>query len=111
MFCEVCGAEIEEGDRFCRMCGAVIGDGSPGGKGKSCARSRNERMVAGVCAGTANYFNKDPALVRIVWTLAALIPPLFPGAVAYVVCWLLMPAESGTDHNTATNVGTAAVPK
>ncbi len=68
-------------------------------------------MVAGVCAGTATYFGKDITLVRILWTLTALIPPLFPGAVAYVVCWLLMPLDSGAGHGAATEAGAQAPPK
>ncbi len=49
-------------------------------------------MLAGVCSGCAAYFAKDVTVVRIAWTLSALIPPLFPGVAAYAICWLLMPA-------------------
>jgi phage shock protein PspC (stress-responsive transcriptional regulator) len=49
-------------------------------------------MLAGVCAGYAKHFAKDVRIVRVIWTLAALIPPFFPGVAAYLVSWLLMPA-------------------
>ncbi len=70
-------------------------------------------MLVGVCAGCAQYLRKDVTLVRIVWSLAALIPPLFPGIVAYVVCWLLMPvaSESGVEGGESAGVGTAAASK
>lgn len=68
-------------------------------------------MVAGVCAGGATYFGKDVTLIRIVWALAALIPPLFPGIVAYIVCWLLMPQASETVRSDSADVGTAAASK
>jgi len=30
-------------------------------------RSRDDRFIAGVCAGFANYFNLDTTLVRVIW--------------------------------------------
>lgn len=53
-------------------------------------------MVGGVCSGFAYYFAKDVTIIRIVWTLAALIPPLFPGIAAYLVGWILMPGPQGS---------------
>ena len=50
-------------------------------------------MVAGVCGGCAKHFALDVAIVRVVWTLAALVPPLFPGVAAYLVSWFLMPVS------------------
>jgi phage shock protein C len=29
-------------------------------------RSRNDRVVAGVCAGLGHYFNLDPVLIRVI---------------------------------------------
>ena len=97
MFCETCGFEIEEDDYFCRKCGKAVGDSAASESPRLCTRVRDGRMVAGVCAGCATYFRKDVTLVRIVWVLAALIPPLFPGVVAYVICWLLMPVSSESE--------------
>lgn len=113
MFCEACGVEIEEDDLFCRRCGLAVGGSGRAEQGKSCVRSRTERMVVGVCGGCASYFGKDVTLVRIVWSLAALIPPLFPGVVAYVVCWLLMPVEDETEpsRDGSPGVRTAAASK
>jgi phage shock protein PspC (stress-responsive transcriptional regulator) len=36
-------------------------------------RSETDRMIAGVCAGFAEYFEIDPALVRLVFVLFALL--------------------------------------
>jgi phage shock protein C len=52
-------------------------------------------MIAGVCAGVARYFDLDPTLVRIVWLLVAIFPCI-PGIAAYIVCWILMPADPET---------------
>ena len=64
-------------------------------------------MIAGVCAGVAKYFDRDVAIIRIVWALAALIPPLFPGVAAYVIGWLLLPvaSESSSDDLAAEHAG------
>jgi len=50
-------------------------------------------MIAGVCAGVANYFNIDPTVVRIVFLLL-LLPGGVPGPLIYLVLWVVMPEES-----------------
>ena len=94
MFCEDCGYEIEEGDTFCSKCGRAVKGSGRVSRVRQCRRQREGRMIAGVCAGVAKYFAKDVAVIRIVWVLSALIPPLFPGIAAYVLGWLLLPASS-----------------
>lgn len=64
-------------------------------------------MLAGVCAGLSAHFGKDATIVRIVWAVAALIPPLFPGMAAYIVCWLLMPPDTARER-AAEPAGEAA---
>ena len=50
----------------------------------------NNKMVAGVCAGLAEYINIDPTVVRVIWAIAA-----FSGAglLAYLVCALIIPEK------------------
>jgi len=48
-------------------------------------------MIAGVCAGIADYFGWDRTLVRILTVASILIPG--PQFLAYIVLWLLMPDE------------------
>ena len=111
MFCETCGFEIEETDQYCRKCGKVIGGGARVEAPRACARVRKQRMVAGVCGGCADYFRQDVTLVRIVWVLAALSPPLFPGIAAYVVCWLLMPVSGEGASDKRQPAGEAVASK
>lgn len=54
-------------------------------------RSRDERVIAGVCGGIARQFGVDPVLVRIV-VIASIVFGGF-GAVAYGAAWLLVPEE------------------
>lgn len=56
---------------------------------KKLYRSGVNRMIGGVCAGVADYFNVDVTVVRIVWVLTVLFQGL--GAIAYLACLILMP--------------------
>jgi phage shock protein C len=55
-------------------------------------RARNERMLAGVAGGLANYLDVDPTLVRLGWALAFFATgPL--AVMLYVMCALIIPRE------------------
>jgi phage shock protein PspC (stress-responsive transcriptional regulator) len=54
-------------------------------------RSSNNVMVAGVCAGVAEWIGWDPTLVRILWVLATFFSAAFPGVVVYIILWVVMP--------------------
>ena len=54
-------------------------------------RSRDNKMIAGVAGGVAEFLNVDPLLVRVV--LAALAPFGGVGLLLYAAGWLLMPAQ------------------
>lgn len=60
---------------------------------KRLTKSSNNRMIAGVCAGVANYFDVDPTVVRIAW--AFLVVLFGSGLLLYLICWLLMPSDYG----------------
>jgi len=53
-------------------------------------RSTDDAMIAGVCAGVADYFGLDVNLVRVL-TVIGVIVGFGSVAVAYVAAWLLMP--------------------
>ena len=56
-------------------------------------RSRSDRIVAGVCGGLAKWLDWDPTVVRVVYVAASLISAAFPGILAYVILWFVMPEE------------------
>jgi phage shock protein C len=56
-------------------------------------RRSSDKMLAGVCAGVAEYFGIDPVIVRIVFVLLALAGG--PGILLYIILWIVMP-ESPT---------------
>ena len=54
-------------------------------------RSREDRRIAGVCAGIADFLGVDATLVRIAWVLLALAGG--PGLVLYIVLAVVVPEE------------------
>jgi phage shock protein C len=54
-------------------------------------RSQNERMIAGVCGGLAQYFNIDPTIVRLIFVLLVLTAST--GFWIYVIMWIVVPEE------------------
>src|SRR5713101_4565374 len=109
MTCANCQKDIAAGSKFCYSCGAKqpetpasIPPTAYAGR-KRFVRSTNDRKVAGVCAGVADYFDMDPTLVRILWALATLIPG--PNIIAYLVIWIAAPeGATGVARTSATAV-------
>jgi phage shock protein C len=58
-------------------------------------RSRENRMVAGVCGGIAEYFGLDPTVVRVGFVLVSVLTVAFPGLLAYLIMMIIIP-ESPT---------------
>ena len=57
------------------------------------ARSKNEKMIGGVCGGFAEYFGWAPWLVRFVYVLGSILSAAFPGILVYLLLWALMPVS------------------
>jgi phage shock protein PspC (stress-responsive transcriptional regulator) len=58
--------------------------------GKRLTRRGDDRMIAGVCSGVADYLGLDPTLVRLIAVVSAIFS-FGAVAVAYVAAWILMP--------------------
>lgn len=57
---------------------------------KRLTRSRN-KMIAGVCAGIAEYFGWEVTLFRVVFVVVSILSVAFPGILVYLVLWVVMP--------------------
>jgi phage shock protein C len=65
----------------------------PGPSGpKRLTRSRDDKMISGVCGGVARYLNIDATLIRVLMVVALLIGFFTPG-IAYLIAWALIPEE------------------
>lgn len=60
---------------------------------KSLRRSSTDRMVAGVCAGWADYLGVDVSIVRI-GMVAATVFSGGAAAIVYAACWFLTPEDA-----------------
>ena len=52
-------------------------------------RSMNNKMIAGVCGGVAEYFGLDPALVRLGWIVFCALGG--SGVLAYIIAAIVIP--------------------
>jgi phage shock protein PspC (stress-responsive transcriptional regulator) len=59
---------------------------------KKLYRSRNNRMIAGVCAGLADFFGIDVNVVRIVFAVGALLG-FGSFILIYLVMFIVVPEE------------------
>lgn len=59
---------------------------------KKLTKSRNNRMICGVCGGIGEYLNIDPTIVRL---LVVLLGCTTTGIVAYIVAALVIPESDG----------------
>ncbi|MBO7316238.1 MAG: PspC domain-containing protein [Paludibacteraceae bacterium] len=51
----------------------------------------NNKMIAGVCAGIAEYLGWDVTMVRVLYLLLSLFSVGFPGLLLYIILAIVMP--------------------
>ena len=54
-------------------------------------RSRDQRMLAGVCGGIAEWLGWNVTVVRLLYVIVSIASAAFPGILVYVLLWILMP--------------------
>ena len=55
------------------------------------SRSINDRVLAGVIGGIAHRFGWNSTLLRVIYVVISIASVAFPGILAYLILWLLMP--------------------
>ncbi|MCI1647786.1 MAG: PspC domain-containing protein [Bacteroides sp.] len=63
---------------------------------KQLKRSLNDRMLAGVCGGLAQFLGLDPSLVRIAYAILTVFTA-FAGVIIYILMWIIVPEEKNID--------------
>ena len=59
---------------------------------KTLTRSKSDRMIAGVCAGLADYLNLDPTVMRLLFVLGFFLAG--PGIlIAYLIMAIVTPEQ------------------
>lgn len=54
-------------------------------------KSKENRMLDGVCGGIAEYFNFDPTIVRLAWAIFSLAGG--SGVLAYIIALIIIPEK------------------
>jgi phage shock protein C len=62
-------------------------------KAKRLSRATEKKLVAGVLAGFADYFDQDPTLFRLAAILFLLVTGVVPAVLFYLVAWVIIPAK------------------
>jgi phage shock protein PspC (stress-responsive transcriptional regulator) len=77
---------------------------------KNLYRSVDDRMIAGVCAGIADYFDIDPTLVRLVFVFGSIVTGsgLFW---AYVIMMIVVPEHVPASQDVVTTEAKEVVEK
>ena len=65
--------------------------------GRQLRRNTDDKIIAGVASGVAEFFDLDTTVVRVVWAISALFGIGIP---IYVIMWLVVP-EMGKDRPIA----------
>lgn len=58
---------------------------------KKLTRSKENRMLGGVCGGLGKYLGIDPTIIRLIWAVSAVF--WGAGIVLYVLAWIIIPEE------------------
>jgi phage shock protein C len=58
---------------------------------KKLQRDKQNKKLAGVCSGLAEYFELDVTLVRVAFVLAVMAG--LSGGLAYIILWIVMPVK------------------
>lgn len=74
---------------------------------KKLTKKRDDSMVAGVCAGLADYYDTDPTLVRAVFIAASLVGGFGPAL--YIVLWILLDDADPPPPTPVVDTGATAV--
>jgi phage shock protein PspC (stress-responsive transcriptional regulator) len=71
-------------------------------KAKKFYRSRNNRVIAGICNSLAEYFNIDPIIVRLITLI--LVLSVGAGLIAYIIAWIVVPEEPDNLYSVSTEI-------
>ncbi len=61
-------------------------------------RNMNQRVIGGVAAGLADYFDIDVVLMRVLFVLAIFIPVPTHMVLLYIILWVVMPKQPTQVH-------------
>lgn len=64
----------------------------------------NDKMIAGVMAGLAEYFDHDPTWWRLGAIVLLVLTGFMPGVLLYLLAWIVMPRKQAGVHEAEYTV-------
>ena len=74
-------------------------------------RSRNEKVIGGVCGGIAKNLHVDPVFVRIGWVILTLFTKIFLGIIVYILWMVIVSEEPVVEKVSSGEPATAPEPE
>lgn len=68
---------------------------------KKLYKNEHDEVLTGVIGGVGEYFSVDPTILRIAFVVLVLITGVFPGIIAYIIAYFIIP---DTPHGVSTLV-------
>lgn len=69
---------------------------------KKLYRSTDNKIVAGILGGIAEYLEIDPVVIRLVFVLLACITGFLPGVIFYLIALFIIPNKGEATHTQAS---------
>jgi phage shock protein C len=69
---------------------------------KKLYRSEHDQILAGVIGGIGEYFDVDPTILRIGYVVLDLMTGVFPGIIAYIIAFFIIPERPHTVSTIVT---------
>lgn len=60
---------------------------------KKLYRSSSNKIFAGILGGLGEYFEVDPAILRLLWILVVIFTGVVPGILAYIIAMFIVPKK------------------
>lgn len=58
---------------------------------KKLYKSETDQVITGIIGGLGEYFSIDPTIIRIVFVVIVLVSGIFPGVIAYILAYFIIP--------------------
>jgi phage shock protein C len=69
---------------------------------KKIYRIKSEKKIAGICAGIGEIYSIDPTIIRIAVVFGTVATAIWPGVIAYIAGWILIPEKEELPDQTAS---------
>jgi phage shock protein C len=77
---------------------------------KQLYRSRDNRMIGGVCGGLGDYLGIDPTIVRLIFIIAVVASWIAPAALIYIIMLVVVP-EAPSPVTGSEQIGRTGQPE